>query len=60
MQAYSVDLRAKVMEAYLHHEGSIRHLATRFKVSPRFVWGLVNRSPCTSHSASFFWEPTPF
>jgi transposase len=43
MKAYSVDVREKILEAYLHQEGSIRHLAKRFKVSARFVWGLVNR-----------------
>jgi transposase len=43
MKAYSVDLREKILEAYLHQEGSIRHLANRFKVSARFVWELVNR-----------------
>jgi transposase len=43
MKAYSEDLRAKIVEAYLQQEGSIRHLAKRFKVSARFVWGLLNR-----------------
>ena len=43
MKAYSVDLREKIVEAYLQHEGSIRHLAKCFKVSARFVWGLINR-----------------
>jgi transposase len=43
MKAYSVDLREKIVEAYLQQEGSIRNLAKRFKVSARFVWGLVNR-----------------
>ena len=43
MKAYSEDLREKIVEAYLHHEGSIRHLAERFKVSARFVWGLLTR-----------------
>jgi len=43
MKAYSLDLREKIVEAHLHHEGSIRHLAKRFKVSVRFVWGLIHR-----------------
>jgi transposase len=43
MKAYSVDLRANVLEAYLQQEGSIRQLAQRFKVSARFVWELVHR-----------------
>jgi transposase len=43
MKAYSLDLRAKVLEAYLQKEGSIRQLAQRFKVSARFVWELIPR-----------------
>jgi transposase len=43
MKAYSLDLRAKVLEAYLQKEGSIRQLAQRFKVSARFVWELLHR-----------------
>jgi transposase len=43
MKAYSLDLRAKVLEAYLQKEGSIRQLAQRFKVSARFVWALIHR-----------------
>jgi transposase len=43
MKAYSLDLRATVLEAYLQKEGSIRQLAQRFKVSARFVWGLIHR-----------------
>jgi transposase len=43
MKAYSLDLRAKVLEAYLQKEGSIRQLAPRFKVSARFVWALIHR-----------------
>ena len=41
MKAYCVDLRAKVLMAYQYNEGSIRQLAQRFKVSPRFVGELV-------------------
>ena len=43
MKAYSLDLREKILESYLHQEGSIRQLAKRFKVSFRFVWGLIHR-----------------
>jgi transposase len=41
MKAYSLDLRTKILTAYQHEEGSIRQLAQRFKVSPRFVGELV-------------------
>jgi transposase len=54
MKAYSIDLRAKILEAYLHHEGSSRHLAKRFKVSARFVWGLVHRF---RHTGSYATKP---
>ena len=43
MNAYSLDLRKKVLVAYQHSEGSIRQLAKRFTVSPRFVGELVSR-----------------
>jgi len=43
MKAYSLDLRKKVLMAYQHKEGSIRQLAKRFTVSPRFVGELVSR-----------------
>jgi transposase len=43
MKAYSLDLRQKVLTAYHHQEGSIRQLAKRFTVSPRFVGELVSR-----------------
>jgi transposase len=43
MKAYSVDLREKVLTAYHHQEGSIRQLAKRFTVSPRFVGELISR-----------------
>jgi len=54
MKAYSSDLRAKIVEAYLDKEGSIRHLAKRFRVSARFVWGLVNRF---RHTGSYAPKP---
>lgn len=43
MKPYSLDLREKSLQAYLQKEGSIRHLAKRFKVSARFVGELVTR-----------------
>jgi transposase len=43
MKAYSLDLRQKILDAYLQNEGSIRDVAQRFKVSFRFVWGLVHQ-----------------
>jgi transposase len=41
MKAYSLDLRTKILAAYQDEKGSIRQLAQRFKVSPRFVGELV-------------------
>lgn len=43
MKAYSLDLRKKIIDAFYGREGSIRKLAKRFKVSFRFVWGLIDR-----------------
>jgi len=43
MKAYSLDLREKILEAYLQKEGAIRPLARRFKVSARFVGELIVR-----------------
>ena len=43
MKAYSLDLRTKILTAYLHKEGSVRQLAQRFKVSARFVGELIIR-----------------
>lgn len=40
---YSLDLRQKVIEAYANKEGSIRQLATRFKVSKNTVSGFLKR-----------------
>ena len=37
MQAYSVDLRRRVVEAYEQGQGSISEIAKRFGVSPAFV-----------------------
>jgi transposase len=54
MKAYSIDFRQKILDAYLNREGSIRVLATRFKVSLRFVWGLINRF---RHTGSYAPKP---
>jgi transposase len=43
MEAYSLDLRTKILTASLHQEGSVRQLAQRFHVSARFVGELVRR-----------------
>jgi transposase len=43
MKAYALDLRAKALTAYHRQEGSIRQLAKRFTVSPRFVGQLIVR-----------------
>lgn len=54
MKAYSLDLRTKILTAYLHQEGSVRQLAQRFKVSARFVGELVSRFRHTGR-----WAPKP-
>jgi transposase len=51
MKAYSLDLREKVLTASHHQEGSIRQLAQRFTVSPRFVGELIGRVRRTGSSA---------
>jgi transposase len=43
MKPYSLDLREKILAAYLKKEGTIRQLAPRFKVSARFVGELIIR-----------------
>jgi len=43
MKADWLDLRKKGLMAYQHQEDSIRQLAKRFTVSPRFVGELVSR-----------------
>ncbi|NNE35375.1 MAG: transposase [Rhodothermales bacterium] len=43
MKPYSLDLRRRVLHAYLNGEGSQRQLADRFKVSPDFVYRLLKR-----------------
>jgi len=43
MKAYSIDLRQKIVEAYLNQEGSQRQLSERFKVSFHCVRTLLKR-----------------
>jgi putative transposase len=40
---YSLDLRQKVVEAYVNKEGSIRKLAERFKISKNVVSSFIAR-----------------
>jgi transposase len=40
---YSLDIRQKVVEAYVNKEGSIRKLAKRFKISKKAVSGFIAR-----------------
>jgi transposase len=51
MKPYSLDLREKILQAYLQKEGSIRHLAKRCHVSARCVGELVVRFRRTGHYA---------
>jgi transposase len=51
MKAYTLDLREKVLTAYHRKEGSIRQLAKRFTVSPRFVGALIVRFRRTGNYA---------
>jgi transposase len=41
MQPYSIDLRTRVVEAYEYHEGTMRQLATTFRVSVSCVRRLL-------------------
>lgn len=43
MEAYSMDLRTRIVESYLAQEGSQADLAARFKVSERWVQNLLRR-----------------
>lgn len=43
MEAYSVDLRARIVHSYLAQEGSQGDLAKRFKVSERWLQNLVRQ-----------------
>lgn len=40
---YSLDLRRKILDAYLNEEGSMRKIAERFGVSLWFVYNLLKR-----------------
>jgi transposase len=44
---YSLDLRQKVVEAYVNKEGSIRTLAKRFRISKNAVSGFLARFRAT-------------
>jgi transposase len=43
MEAYSVDLRTRIVQSFLNLEGSQADLAKRFKVSERWVQNLLRR-----------------
>lgn len=43
MKAYSLDLRQKIVETYKNQEGSVREVATRFKVARSFVQKLLKQ-----------------
>ena len=43
MRPYAKDLRLRVVQAYEHHEGSRRQLATRFRLSLSCVRALLTR-----------------
>lgn len=43
MRPYSTDLRLRVVQAYENHEGSMRQLAARFRLSLRCVRDLLRR-----------------
>ena len=47
MRPYSRDLRLRIVHAYEHREGSMRLLATRFRVSLSGVRDLLTRSRTT-------------
>src|SRR5262249_6686754 len=43
MRPYSTDLRERIVDAYHKAEGSVRDLATRFKVAPKTVQNYLKR-----------------
>ena len=43
MEAYSMDLRVRIVQSYLAHEGSQADLAERFKVSERWLQNLLRQ-----------------
>jgi transposase len=44
MKPYSMDLRTRVVQAYEHHDGTMRQLATTFRVSVSCVRRLLKHS----------------
>jgi transposase len=51
MRPYSKDLRLRIVQAYEHREGSMRQLATRFRVSLSCVRDLLTRYRATGDVA---------
>jgi transposase len=51
MRPYSRDLRLRVVQAYEHHEGSMRQLAVRFRLSLSCVRDLLIRYRATGDVA---------
>jgi len=51
MRPYSQDLRLRIVHAYEHREGSMRQLATRFRVSLSCVRDLLTRYRATGDVA---------
>jgi transposase len=51
MRPYSQDLRLRVVQAYESHEGSMRPLAARFRLSLSCVRDLLTRYRTTGHVA---------
>lgn len=54
MEAYSMDLRVRIVESYRAHEGSQAELAERFKVSERWLQNLLRQ-----HRETGSIEPLP-
>jgi transposase len=52
MEAYSMDLRTRIVDAYLAGEGSQAVLASRFRVSERWVQNLLRQQRETGSFAS--------
>jgi transposase len=51
MRPYARDLRLRIVQAYENHEGSMRQLATWFRVSLRCVRDLLTRYRATGDAA---------
>src|SRR5919199_3977973 len=51
MKPSSTDLRTRVVQAYEHHEGAMRQLATTFRVSLSCVRRLINHDRETGRVA---------